>query len=997
MQRLARHSVASVVSTQSRDSIESANMYNHRSSISVVRGPGGAGNRWAKLRTTVKATNIVSEPAKRKRKASNLSRQDSFLKRFSTRHGVHGNDSDGEGDEEKSTIGRNSLECKSVRRKFVIHPVENVMFLWLGFITAACLYNIWTSIAREAFTEIQDGYLPVWFACDAICDFLYLFDVVVQLRTGFLEKGLLVYNSKKLAHHYVKSHYFIVDLITLLPLDLLQLYIGIHPLLRFPRFLKCYRAGQFKNMVESRTMYPNLWRVVNLCHILFLFSHWFAAFYYLISKSEDYTGVWAYPKPVGPYADVTRKYLKSLYWSTLTLTTIGDLPPPDTNWQYVFTILSYLLGVFCFATIVGQVGNVITNRNANRLEFERLLDGAKNYMRTHNVPPDMQRRVQRWYDYAWSRGRVNGGGDINSLGLLPDKLKTELALHVNLETLKKVTIFQECQPEFLHDLVLKMRAYIFTPGDLVCRKGEVAREMFIIADGILEVISDTGEVLTQMGAGDFFGEIGILNLDGGINRRTADVRSVGYSELFTLSREDVLAALKDHPEAEALIKQYGNRRLKEMAERKRTRTASILSNSEQRILKGFRVETDMPHRSKSDSGPLYDLDKDETVDERRHSNFSLNFFRRLSASFFRDTLSIGGRDNDSESSVETVEKPTPWYKMAEFGLRPGRRPKLLRRKVKNKGKEYHEIKEPKQSDSDKNQVLKAPANVQINIEPCSDDDSVADSIMTPIGSTLQLAAADEDLPEIQIQNHTGSTSTIQKSLPQVETPAIQKPLHQVVPDATNTSPANNLCKSTSTGRLGGTRSPSLLTVPSECAVNEIEESEDDVPLVPEQRRSSDSDVVCQPRQVPDTSSLTSFRRLSQCSNNSESQGIDIRPTPSPESDTSLASGRSREVNANMDTVSDVLESMKQVLILKLGSGNEALVKRVKDLEDINDQQSTKIKLLEREIQTLKGEFVDDEAVSVSPITQHHEKSPSVATTSNCADPDGVDDVMDTKL
>lgn len=61
---------------------------------------------------------------------------------------------------------------------------------------------------------------------------------------------------------------------------------------------------------------------------------------------------------------------------------------------------------------------------------------------------------------------------------------------INLKNvyLLKVTIFQECQPEFLHDLVLKMKAYIFTPGDLICRKGEVAREMFIIADGILDVI-----------------------------------------------------------------------------------------------------------------------------------------------------------------------------------------------------------------------------------------------------------------------------------------------------------------------------------------------------------------------------------------------------------------------------------------------------------------------------------------------------------------------------
>ncbi|KAK6967312.1 cyclic nucleotide-gated cation channel alpha-3, partial [Biomphalaria glabrata] len=61
---------------------------------------------------------------------------------------------------------------------------------------------------------------------------------------------------------------------------------------------------------------------------------------------------------------------------------------------------------------------------------------------------------------------------------------------------------------------------------------------------------ETGVMLKRMGAGDFFGEIGILNLDGGINRRTADVRSVGYLELFVLSREDVLEALKDHPEAE---------------------------------------------------------------------------------------------------------------------------------------------------------------------------------------------------------------------------------------------------------------------------------------------------------------------------------------------------------------------------------------------------------------------------------------------------------------
>jgi hypothetical protein len=59
-------------------------------------------------------------------------------------------------------------------------------------------------------------------------------------------------------------------------------------------------------------------------------------------------------------------------------------------------------------------------------------------MRSHNVPAEMQRRVQRWYDYSWSRGRMSGAGDVHSIKLLPEKLKTELALHVNLGTLKKV-------------------------------------------------------------------------------------------------------------------------------------------------------------------------------------------------------------------------------------------------------------------------------------------------------------------------------------------------------------------------------------------------------------------------------------------------------------------------------------------------------------------------------------------------------------------------------
>lgn len=42
------------------------------------------------------------------------------------------------------------------------------------------------------------------------------------------------------------------------------------------------------------------------------------------------------------------------------------------------------------------------------------------------------------------------------------------------------------------------------------------------------------------------------------------MRSVGYSELFSLSRDQVLAAMKDYPEAKKILEVLGTKRLLEV-------------------------------------------------------------------------------------------------------------------------------------------------------------------------------------------------------------------------------------------------------------------------------------------------------------------------------------------------------------------------------------------------------------------------------------------------
>ena len=69
---------------------------------------------------------------------------------------------------------------------------------------------------------------------------------------------------------------------------------------------------------------------------------------------------------------------------------------------------------------------------------------------------------------------------------------------------------------------------------------EIGRETSFVSQGKLDVLSvDEVTILATLGPGSYFGEISILNMDNVGNGRTASVRSIGYSDLFCLSKEDL--------------------------------------------------------------------------------------------------------------------------------------------------------------------------------------------------------------------------------------------------------------------------------------------------------------------------------------------------------------------------------------------------------------------------------------------------------------------------
>ena len=380
-----------------------------------------------------------------------------------------------------------------------------------------------------------------------------------------MEQGTLVKDSKKLRRNYISKLAFKIDCLSIVPLDLFYFAWGLDKvILRLPRLLRLHRLLELRSTTETHSRFPNFLRLCFLVAMVLLIFHWNACFYFLLSKWIGFgSDTWVYPKLTSPGFDsLTRQYLFSLYWSSRMLTTGETENPPQTNLELFFVTTDLTVGFLVFAAIVGQFGSMITHMLLVRREFLGQAEAVKQYMVFHGVGDDLQKRVVAWFDYMWETKKSSLDRD-SVLCKLPKTLKTEIAVQVHLATLKQVKVFADVEPGLLKEIVLKLRSQVYSPGDYICKKGEPGREMYLVRSGRLQVIQeDTEAVIATLYEGSYFGEISILNLSDTGNRRTANVRSEGYSELLCLSKEDLLEALTEYPEARKLLEARGRRLLR---------------------------------------------------------------------------------------------------------------------------------------------------------------------------------------------------------------------------------------------------------------------------------------------------------------------------------------------------------------------------------------------------------------------------------------------------
>ncbi|KAF6725990.1 Cyclic nucleotide-gated cation channel beta-1 [Oryzias melastigma] len=437
-----------------------------------------------------------------------------------------------------------------------IDPFTDLIYvLWLFCVVAAWNWNVWLIPVRWAFPYQTAENLHLWLLADYTCDFIYILDILVfQPRLQFVRGGDIVCDKKDMRENYMTTERFKMDVISLFPMEIFYVFTGVNSLLRFPRLLKYMVFFEFNDRMEAVMKKAYIYRVIRTSTYLLYSLHINACLFYW---GSDYEGLgstkWVYDGK-------GNAYIRCYYFAVKTLITIGGLPDPTTVFEICFQLINYFVGVFAFSIMIGQMRDVVGAATAGENYYRACMDSTVKYMNSYNIPREVQNRIKTWYDYTWkSQGMLD---EQELLIQLPAKMRLDIAVDVNYSIVSKVALFQGCDRQMVFDMLTRLKSVVYLPGDFVCKKGEIGREMYIIKQGEVQVVGgpDLQTVFVTIRAGSVFGEISLL-AGGGGNRRTANVKAHGFANLFILDKKDLAEILVHYPESQKLLRKKAKKML----------------------------------------------------------------------------------------------------------------------------------------------------------------------------------------------------------------------------------------------------------------------------------------------------------------------------------------------------------------------------------------------------------------------------------------------------
>ena len=312
---------------------------------------------------------------------------------------------------------KNALLAMASQRTWVIDPRKAKWMVWWDMIMiAALLFTATITPYQVAFLPapnvLENGPDALWII-NRLFDVFFITDVLLVCNTAYQEPlidgGRWIFNHRMIFKEYLKSGFLLIDFVSCFPYFLIGLIVeavtsgqnngtGLMPLrlvklIRMLKLTRCFKASakvgpyiQEIFMGKLEMTYARL-TVCQLFLALIFFTHLQACMWALFSSFTDDGGrrpTWmseytAYHKlTLGTEPTPSDMYVASLYWSAMTITSIGygEMLPVNSAERVVCSMMMLVSGMV-WTFILSTAAGIAATLNPNKVLFQNTMDQVR--------------------------------------------------------------------------------------------------------------------------------------------------------------------------------------------------------------------------------------------------------------------------------------------------------------------------------------------------------------------------------------------------------------------------------------------------------------------------------------------------------------------------------------------------------------------------------------------------------------------------------------------
>ena len=261
-------------------------------------------------------------------------------------------------------------------------------------------------------------------------------------------------------------------------------------------------------------------------------------------------------------APLYQQYVDSTFFVVATMTGLGyGNIVPRTTVEYLTVLAIMIVGASIYANFFANFAVTIYNNNEAQILNAKKLEQAKGFAHRRGLQEPLRAKLRYYYNHlALKLGALRERWDL--LKELPLSLRTELALYTNADLIQSVKLFQLSEPGFILTMARELNPSLCLAADFVLHTGQLAEHLFFIKRGVVVVLAapDETQIIAYQGAGEYFGEIGLL-LPEGAGKRTAAVKALTTSVFYSVAKAPLLAILERFPFQRRFLQAVAKQRL----------------------------------------------------------------------------------------------------------------------------------------------------------------------------------------------------------------------------------------------------------------------------------------------------------------------------------------------------------------------------------------------------------------------------------------------------